>query len=101
MGKQSKHMKHKQIYLIDLKKEVQEAAAAKCQNNGLFVRTLPRPNICRPVLPKYCPTKYCPPVPTPHKTCRFFCHAVQEEATTKVLNAYTKKYDVSMKSPLQ
>ena len=37
MGKESKHMKMKCIYLCDLKKEVEEAKAAKCHDKELFL----------------------------------------------------------------
>ena len=93
MGKQSKHMKHKQIYLIDLKASVAESKAAKCNCNDLFVSAcLPKPEnsasapsfrVCAPLTRAACP-----------------CPRAQTESTQKVLDAYVKKYDVSMKSPL-
>ena len=36
MGKQSKHMKHKCIFLNDLRADLAESKAAKCYNNAGF-----------------------------------------------------------------
>ena len=43
MGKQSKHMKHKGIYLCDLRKEFDETKASKALNADLHVRALGLP----------------------------------------------------------
>ena len=43
MGKQSKHMKHKGIFLCDLRKALDETKAAKALDSDLQVRTLGLP----------------------------------------------------------
>ena len=98
MGKQSKHMKHKGIYLCDLRKEFDETKASKALNSDLHVRALGLPPKGEGGRLIFYPT-WCAETRT--DPAALACVCSQSKATEKSLNAYVKHYSTSMKSVLK